>query len=131
MDQANANEGASKSVTDLQHRVPNATAEECQRFHESFSEKSTERLTAYLEWRNDHQLNSPLWDETTTDPDTDTESAKPNDDARNWQKATELAIAHARKTAITSRKAILMRTTFRPSRRIRKVVQYFTPATIT
>lgn len=85
MASVSANKGASKSVADLQQRVPNATEEECQRFHESFSDESTERLTAYMDWRQEHELNS---DETTTDT---------SDDARNWQKATDLAIARARK----------------------------------
>jgi hypothetical protein len=89
-----ANASANTSVADLQQRVPNATEEECQRFHEAFLDDSTERLRAYMEWRKEHQLK----DEKSIIK----RSSIAHDDARNWQKAYELAIAHARKHSDTN-----------------------------
>jgi hypothetical protein len=90
--------GACKSVADLQQRVPNATEEECQRFYEAFADESTERLTAYMNWRKEHRLNAPPRGEETA-PSTVTKKSLfvADGDARNWQKAYEGAIAHARK----------------------------------
>jgi hypothetical protein len=89
-----ASASAKTSVADLQQRVPNATEEECQRFHEAFSDDSTERLRAYMEWRKEHQLKDK---KSITK-----RSSIAHDDARNWQNAYELAIAHARKYSDTN-----------------------------
>jgi hypothetical protein len=96
---ATANTGGSKSmsVADLQHRVPNATEEECQRFYEAFSDDSMERLTAYMEWRKEHQLNAPRGEGKAPSTDTTKSLFVADGDARNWQIAYQGAIAHARK----------------------------------
>jgi hypothetical protein len=88
-----ASVGASNSAAVLQQRLPTATAGECRRFHEAFSDKATERLAAYLEWRKEHQLSACHLDEMTA---TSTTLGTTNCDASNWQKATEMAIVHVK-----------------------------------
>lgn len=66
--------GNAVSLEDLERQFPNATAEECRRFHKACKRDAAEKIGAYLEWREKHNLDS--LEESTDDSGSD-DSAPP------------------------------------------------------
>lgn len=90
--------GNAVSLEDLERQFPNATAEECRRFHKACKRDAAEKIGAYLEWREKHNLDS--LEESTDDSGSD-DSAPPQKtpdlnpvakDTKEWNEAVQKAV---------------------------------------
>jgi hypothetical protein len=83
------------ALEELQRQFPKATPSECRRFFKVCPRDAMEKMTAYLEWREKHQLDSleEITDESGSDDSLHPAALSPQkQDRKDWEEAVREAI---------------------------------------